>query len=181
MAEVRRSPLEGRSPELTRIRAGLLPFLVQVGLRVDPSQATRAPYPLPLDPNSAWHDAHHSALWLAPDEWLVLGSGEPASELVRGLEQAFTGVPHSVVDVSANRVAIALTGDDRFELLSHVCSLDLDPPAWGPDRCAQTLLGRAQVILFERTGTTPVLVRPSFASYVVDLLSEAYRVADLGA
>jgi sarcosine oxidase subunit gamma len=165
-----RSPLEDRASDLAGIGAGLLPILVQVDLRVDPSHAELAPFPLPLEPNAAWHDRHHSVLWLGPDEWLILSSGEPADELIGRLETAFTGVHHSAVDVSANRVAVALTGDDRFELLSHVCSLDLDPPSWGPDRCAQSLLGRAQVVLFERTGTTPFLVRPSFADYVVDLL-----------
>src|SRR5204862_4810336 len=93
-----------------------------------------------------------------------------AYEIVTALETAFADVQRSVVDVSANRVAIALTSDDRLELLSHVCSLDLDPRVWTAGRCAQTLLGRAQVILVERDRTTPVLVRPSFADYVVDLL-----------
>jgi sarcosine oxidase, subunit gamma len=175
MADVRaRSPLQDRAADLAAIGAGLVPFLVQVDLRVDPSHAELAPLPLPLDPNTAWHDPHHSVMWLGPDEWLVLSSGEPASELVHRLQTAFTGVHHSAVDVSANRVAVALTGDDRFELLSHLCSLDLDARSWGPDRCAQTLLGRAQVILFERTGTTPILARPSFADYVVDLLLAAH-------
>jgi len=171
MADARsRSPLEERASDLAVFGGGLVPLLVQVDLRVDASDADLAPFPLPLEPNTAWHDPHHSVLWLGPDEWLVLSSGEPAGELVHRLDAAFTGVHHSAVDVSANRVAVALTGDDRFELLSHVCSLDLDAGSWGSNRCAQTLIGRAQVVLFERTGTTPILVRPSFADYLVDLL-----------
>ena len=51
-----------------------------------------------------------------------------------------------------------------------MCPLDLDPRVWARGRCAQTLLGRAQVVLQERTKTTGILVRPSFADYVVDLL-----------
>ena len=125
---------------------------------------------MPLEPDTAWHDEHHAALWLGPDEWLILGPADTAHEIVTALETAFADVQRSVVDVSANRVAIALTSDDRLELLSHVCSVDLDPRAWTAGRCAQTLLGRAQVILVERDRTTPVLVRPSFADYVVDLL-----------
>jgi sarcosine oxidase, subunit gamma len=165
-----RSPLQDRAADLARFGAGLVPFLSQVDLRVDPSHAELAPYPLPLETNTAWHDRHHSVLWLGPDEWLVLSSGGSADEVARELSTAFDGVHHSVVDVSANRVAFALTGDDRFDLLSHVCSIDLDPRVWGQGRCAQTLLGRAQVVLFERNGTTPILVRSSFADYVVDLL-----------
>jgi sarcosine oxidase subunit gamma len=171
-----RSPLEDRPADLSEIGAGLIPFLVQVDLRVDPSHAERSPFPLPLDPNSAWHDPHRSVLWFGPDEWLIVSSGEPAEQLIGELETAFAGVHHSVVDVSANRVAVALTAEDRFELLSHVCSVDLETGAWGPDRCVQTMLGRAQAIVFERTGTTPILVRPSFADYLVDLLLQVRRV-----
>ena len=171
MADARvRSPLADRVADLTTIGAELVPFLAQVDLRVDPEHADLAPYALPLEPNTAWHDEHHAALWLGPDEWLILGPVDTAHEIVTALETAFADVQRSVVDVSANRVAIALTSDDRLELLSHVCSLDLDPRVWTVGRCAQTLLGRAQAILVERDRTTPVLVRPSFADYVVDLL-----------
>jgi sarcosine oxidase subunit gamma len=60
-----------------------------------------------------------------------------------------------------------------------VCSLDLAPPAWHAGRCAQTLVGRAQVILQEREATTGLLVRPSFADYVVDLLLAARDAMDV--
>ena len=171
MADARaRSPLADRVADLTTIGAELVPFLAQVDLRVDPEHADLAPYALPLEPDTAWHDEHHAALWLGPDEWLILGPVDTAPQIVTELETAFADVHRSVVDASANRVAIALTSDDRLELLSHVCSLDLDPRVWTAGRCAQTILGRAQVILVERDRTTPVLVRPSFADYVVDLL-----------
>jgi sarcosine oxidase gamma subunit len=40
--------------------------------------------------------------------------------------------------------------------------------------CAQTLFAKAQVILHERADTTGVLVRPSFADYLVDRLLAAW-------
>ena len=70
-------------------------------------------------------------------------------------------------------MAIELGGPDRLELLASGCSLDLHPRAWRSGMCAQTLFARAQVILHERAGTTGLLVRPSFASYVVDRLLAA--------
>ena len=39
--------------------------------------------------------------------------------------------------------------------------------------CAQTLLAKAQVILHERADTTGLLVRTSFADYLVDWLLAA--------
>ncbi len=171
MADARaRSALAGRAADLETIGGELVPFLAQVDLRVDPAHAELPPYPLPLEPNTAFDDGRRAALWLGPDEWLILGPPGTSAEIVAELEAAFAGVLRSVVDVSANRVAIELNGPDRFDLLAHVCPLDLDPRVWATGRCAQTLLGRAQVILQERTETTGILVRPSFADYVVDLL-----------
>jgi sarcosine oxidase subunit gamma len=172
-----RAPLEGRN-DLAAIGAEIVFFLAQVDLRVDPVHADRAPFPLPLEPNTAHDDGRHATLWLGPDEWLILGPPRTGNEIVTELEIAFDGVHRSVVDVSANRVAIELGGPDRFDLLSYVCALDLDPRAWAAGRCAQTLLGRSQVILFERADTTGVLVRPSFADYVVDLLMAAHEASN---
>jgi sarcosine oxidase, subunit gamma len=165
-----RSPLADRAADLATIGAELVSFLAQVDLRVDPSQAGLTPYPLPLEPNTPFDDGRRAALWLGPDEWLILGPPGAEAEIVAELETAFAGVHRSVVDVSANRVAIELNGPGRFDLLAHVCPLDLDPRVWTAGRCAQTLVGRAQVILQERTDTTGILVRPSFADYLVDLL-----------
>jgi sarcosine oxidase subunit gamma len=165
-----RSPLADRAADLATIGAEVVPFLAQVDLRIDPAHAGLAPYPLPVEPNTAFDDGRRAALWLGPDEWLILGPPGAATEIVGELETAFKRVDRSVVDVSANRVAIELTGPGRFDLLAHVCPLDLDPRVWATGRCAQTLLGRAQVVLQERTETTGILVRPSFADYVVDLL-----------
>jgi sarcosine oxidase subunit gamma len=165
-----RSPLADRGTDLATIGAELVPFLAQVDLRVDAAYAGLAPYPLPIEPNMAVDDGRRAALWLGPDEWLVLGPPGAAVEIVAELEATFAYVDRSVIDVSASRIAIELTGAGRFDLLAHVCSLDLHPRVWATGRCAQTLLGRAQVILQERTETTGILVRPSFADYVVDLL-----------
>jgi sarcosine oxidase, subunit gamma len=173
-----RSPLADRAADLVAIGADLVPFLAQVDLRVDPAHIGLAPYPLPLEPNMAFDDGRRAALWLGPDEWLILGAPGAAEEIVAELEAAFAGVDRSVVDVSANRVAIELTGPGRSDLLAHECPLDLDPRVWAAGMCAQTMLGRAQVILQERTDTTGILVRPSFADYVVDLLLAVRGVTD---
>jgi sarcosine oxidase subunit gamma len=176
-ADVRgRSPLEDLEGDLETIGARFLPFLTQVDLRVDQAHAGRSPYPLPLEPNtSAEHEAVET-LWLGPDEWLVVGPSGSAGDLTSALAVAFTDVHHSIVDVSANRVAIELFNDDRAEMLSSVCALDLEAPAWIAGRCAQTLVGRAQVLLQERPDTTRLFARPSFAGYVIDLLLEVRRV-----
>lgn len=177
-----RSPLDARAADLARVAEATgrevvlehVPFLAQVDLRVDPHDAGRAPYPLPLEPNTTWEDGPRAALWLGPDEWLILGRPGDGEAIVSELRSALEGVHHSVVDVGANRVALEISGRRSKEVLSKGCSLDLDPRGgWSPGRCAQTLLARVPVILQERADTTGILVRPSFANYLVDWLIDA--------
>lgn len=163
-----RSPLDDRSADLGRVDARELAFLAQVDVRVDP--ATAGTLGLPTEPNTAASAADRDVLWLGPDEWLVVAAGTAADPLVAELEASLAGVHHSVVDVSANRTVIELAGSSRHALLSSACPIDLHPRAWNDGRCAQTVFGAAQVVLQERSGTTRVFVRPSFAGYVVNLL-----------
>lgn len=173
-----RDALAARADELAEVttRTGgrvvveHLPFLAQVSLRLDASLAERVPFPLPLEPNTVWEEGPRAALWLGPDEWLVLGPARTAPEIVAELGRALDGEHSSIVDVSANRVAIELVGPDRFALLASGCSLDLHPRSWRAGMCAQTIFAKTQVTLHERAATTRMLVRPSFAGYLVDRL-----------
>jgi sarcosine oxidase subunit gamma len=150
------------------------PFLAQIDLRLDPALADRVPFPLPLEPGTAREDGPRAALWLGPDAWLVLGPPGEGTAIVSELDAALRGLHRSVVDVSANRVALALTGRGRFELLASGCSLDLHPRAWWPGRCAGSLYAGVPIVVHERAGgTTRVLVRPSYAAHLIDRLQDA--------
>ncbi|MEX2202554.1 MAG: sarcosine oxidase subunit gamma family protein [Actinomycetota bacterium] len=174
-AEHARSPLEGRADDLGRFAAHEVPFLAQIDLRIARSGADPLPPFLPLETNIwlGWNG--RDVLWLGPDEWLVLdgtGATEPA-ELLAELRTLLSGTHHSVVDVSANRTVLELIGDDRYQLLSTGCGLDLHPRSWRDGMCAQTLLARVPVILQERSGATRVFVRPSYAEWLLDWLLDA--------
>jgi sarcosine oxidase subunit gamma len=179
--EFARDSLVGRLDDLAAIaeRTGgevtvdHVPFLAQVSLRLDPALADRVSFPLPLAPNTAWDDGHRAALWLGPDEWLVLGPANAGAEIAAVIDAALDGLHRSVIDLSANRVAIELGGLGRFDLLSKGCPIDLHPLAWTAGMCAQTLLAKTQVILHERAETTGLLVRTSFVDYLVDWLLAA--------
>ena len=166
------APLAGEMASMAsrsggRVRLEHEPFLTQVSLRLDPALATRAVVPLPLEPNTAWDGGARAALWLGPDEWLVLGPPHSAGDLVAELTSALQGEHRSIVDVSANRVSIVLGGPDRLEVLASGCTIDLHPRSWRAGTCAQTLFAKAQITLHERGDTTRVLVRPSFARYTI--------------
>ncbi len=178
---IRRDPLAARLEDLALVVArtggavGLThePFLTQISLRLDPALADRAPYPLPLTPNTAWEEGPRAALWLGPDEWLILGPPDEAARIAAELDGALDGLHRSVVDLSSNRSAFELTGPGRFELLSKGCPIDLHPLAWAAGRCAQTLLAKTQIVLHERADSTGILVRTSFSTYLVDWLLAA--------
>jgi sarcosine oxidase subunit gamma len=144
-------------------------FLTQIDVRVHRAEAERLPLLLPVEANTWTGWNNREILWLGPDEWLMLAkpdSREPG-QLIAELETLLSGTHHSVVDVSANRTVLELAGEDRFELLSAGCGLDLHPRFWGDGMCAQTLLARVPVILQERRQGTRVLVRASFANHLV--------------
>lgn len=150
------------------VRIERLPGLAQVDLRLDASLGSRTGYPLPVEPNTAWEEADRGALWLGPDEWLLIGPAGHGPAIVERVESALFGTHRSIVDVSANRVVLDLRGEDRRELLSKGCPIDLHPRVWSHGRCAQTMVAKAPVILHERADTTRVFVRASFTDYLTD-------------
>ena len=185
----RRSPLadySDRFAPLSRASNGSLevleiPFLTQINLRADPSEASimesvrqRLGIDLPVLPNTVASAGDRSALWLGPDEWLIVAPPGQAAAIEQSTGKALAA-SGSVVDVSANRTTIRLEGSAACELLAFGCAIDLHPLAFGPARCAQTMLAKAQVII-QQTEATPrfyLYVRASFASYLADWLLDA--------
>jgi sarcosine oxidase subunit gamma len=144
-----------------------------VNLRADPSVAARLALAIPTEPNTWRRTGGREALWLGPDEWLVVAAPGSAPAIVEELERALDGLHRSIVDVSADRAVIELAGDERRELLSRGCGLDLHPRSWRDGGCAQTLLARIPVLLQERERATRVFVRASFSHHLVDWLQSS--------
>ncbi|MGW0942972.1 sarcosine oxidase subunit gamma [Streptomyces sp. NPDC002623] len=185
-----RSPLShaaGRLAAATRtsggaIRLAELPFLAQLDVRLDAKGAAAdavalaLDLPLPLEPNTVVHAGESAVLWLGPDEWLLLGRPGTQRGLESRIREAAGDEPVSVTDVSAQRTTLLVTGPRARDLLAHGCPLDLHPRAFGAGRCAQTTLGRTQVVLVARDEPRAgfwVLVRSSFAGYLTDWLLDA--------
>lgn len=168
-----RSPLADRSDDLAALGAVEVPFLTQLDLRVDPAAAGRLGLELPTAPNTWLAGGGREALWLGPNEWLLVAEPGAAGELVAELERALEGQHHSVVDVSADRAVVELGGEDRIDLLAKGCGLDLHHRSWRDGMCAQTLLARVPVLLQERSSATRLFVRASFAGHLVSWLSQA--------
>jgi sarcosine oxidase, subunit gamma len=116
-----------------------------------------------------------AALWLGPDEWLLITGADDADAQMR-LENELSGRAHSLVDVSHRQVALAVTGADATLLLASGCALELDERAFPVGMCTRTMLGKAEVLLW-RTGPAEfrLEVWRSFAPYVTQFLAEAGR------
>ncbi|MEZ0093556.1 sarcosine oxidase subunit gamma [Streptacidiphilus sp. EB129] len=158
-----------------------IPFLTQLDLQLDPhgtaaqriGRALGAP--LPTDPNTVAVAGALRVLWLGPEEWLVVGPDGSAPATAAMLRAALEDEPGSLVDVSANRTTVELSGPAARRVLEKGCALDLHPRAFTPGRCAQTLLSKVNVVLHQvdLEPTYRLLVRGSFAQYLADWLLDA--------
>ena len=109
------------------------PFIVHIDLRGDPSDrafldAARGAVgvALPLEPNTVARGPETAALWLGPDEWLILAPPDGGG-LESRIESALEGRRHAVVDVSGGQTVIGLSGGRARDVLAKGCTLDLHP------------------------------------------------------
>jgi sarcosine oxidase subunit gamma len=114
------------------------------------------------------------ALWLGPDEHLLLGSAGDTRILAAELAAALTGIAHSLVDVSQRQIALRVSGPYASAILNAGCPLDLDIAEFPTGMCARTLFGKADIVLW-RTGADEfhLEVWRSFSDYVLGCLQEA--------
>jgi heterotetrameric sarcosine oxidase gamma subunit len=116
-----------------------------------------------------------AALWLGPDEWLVLAP-DTETELAERATRAAGGAPCSIVDVSHRAASIEIAGPRAAWCLNAFCPLDLDLSAFPVGMCTRTLLGKAEIVLWRLGAETFHLeVMRSFAPYVWQCLEEARR------
>jgi sarcosine oxidase subunit gamma len=106
-------------------------------------------------------------LWMGPDEYLVLAEPGRQAEL----EAALSRESAAVVDVSAQRNVVRLSGEHARDVLAHGCSIDLEVSP--PGTCVQTLCARTGIVLMVREEGFTILVRQSFSGYLTAWLADA--------
>jgi sarcosine oxidase, subunit gamma len=188
LTRLRRSPLHhlhdrfeaGRVSGNRAVTLRELPFLTMVSLRVEPGSHASGRVgavlgvPLPEVCGAVASAGGHDILWLGPDEWLVVSATTAPEALVAGLRDALGGDRGAVVDVSANRTTLELSGPAARETLEKSCPADLHPRAFGPGTAVTTTLGPVPVLLWQTGETTyRVLPRSSFADYTARWLLDA--------
>ena len=124
---------------------------------------------LPSRPGATAVARGHTALWLGPDEWLLLAplsSIDPRVNVGAG----------AVVDIGHRQVGLILEGPDAADALATGCPLDLHATVFTPGTCTRTVFGKSEIVLW-RTGVHRfhVEVARSFAAYVHTRLTGAAR------
>jgi sarcosine oxidase subunit gamma len=117
-----------------------------------------------------------AALWLGPDEQLLMAPAEDLVALKSSFATALKGMPHSLVDVSHRQGALELRGTDAAWILAAGCPLDLEAAAFPVGMCTRTVFAKAEIVLWR---TAPeafhVEVWRSFTAYLVGMLQEVAR------
>ncbi len=131
---------------------------------------------LPVQSCRATVGQDRAALWLGPDEWLLIGKDGQAETLFAALESALAGVPHSLVDVSHRNISVLLSGPRAASALNTACPLDLALESFPVGMCTRTIFGKAELIIW-RTGDNKFHLETwrSFGPYVWGLISLAQR------
>jgi sarcosine oxidase subunit gamma len=128
---------------------------------------------LPSTPCRGNSDGVKHALWLGPDEWLLIAPDSEPVAFVRAISESINGQPHSLVDVSHRTSAVVLSGPRVSDALNHGCPLDLGLPSFPVGMCTRTLLARAEVILWRLNPESFRLeVARSYIPYMVAFLTE---------
>jgi sarcosine oxidase subunit gamma len=157
--------VEGNVPALVSLRArgGAL-------MRVAHSLGFDA---LPL-PNRVHVADSVECLWLRPNEWLVSCRHEEQDTLMTKLQSAIGDNEGALIDVSSSRVVLELAGAASRTVLASCCPLDLHARAFGSRGCAQSIIGKAPVLLqlVDTLPTWRIYARPSLCDYVVRWLAD---------
>src|SRR5580658_253762 len=166
------SPAISRPPRLATC-PGLQPqpprgrWILRGGAAVHAAAGTVCGWPLPPQGRAAGEHAH-AALWLGPDEFLLLDPPQ-----LPALRAALATLPHSLVDVSQRQTAFTVSGA-ATRALNAGCPLDLDAEIFTVGACTRTVFGKSEIVLWRIAADIfHVEVWRSFAMYVTQLLAQA--------
>src|SRR5690625_742875 len=178
--QLRRSPLAERTEELqaasnSAVSLREVQFVTQVGLRAQPGTEGYVALAeelggLPTRVGEVIGDASSTAvLWLSPDEFLAIDA--PDTGLAETLTTVLGDRSGQVLDLSANRTIIELSGTAAPLVLRKSCPLDLHPRVWTVNQAYVTEVAQTPVILWRvAEDTWWIAPRISFANHVTNWL-----------
>ncbi|WP_430511919.1 sarcosine oxidase subunit gamma [Pannonibacter phragmitetus] len=135
---------------------------------------------LPQKPLTAAVSGSKAALWLGPDEWLMLAPETDLDAFQAAAESAVSGLAASVTDISHRQDAVLVTGSKAVWLLNTGVFLDFSLAAFPVGMVTRTLFHKAEVVLWRISEDCFVLESwRSFLPYVLEHMEDA--ALELGA
>jgi sarcosine oxidase, subunit gamma len=132
----------------------------------------------PVRPGPAGEGAGRAALWLGPDEWLLIADSAEAAAIAEVLESVLEGTAHSLVDVSHRQIGLIASGPAAARILNAGCPLDLGLKAFPVGFARRTLFDKVEIILWRRAEAAfHIEVWRSLAPFLAASLAEAARGA----
>ena len=114
------------------------------------------------------------ALWMSPDEALLLCPYASAQEMADTLAQKLTKVHALVVNVSDARSAFELRGSALREVIAKLAPVDMSPEAFQPGQVRRTRFAQvAGAVWMTDASTARVVCFRSVAAYMFGILSHA--------
>lgn len=84
----------------------------------------------------------------APGQWFALSDGVGRSSAVARLSDALAGIG-SVIDHSAGKIVVRVTGPRARDVLAKGCPIDLDARAFGPGSAASTEIAHIGCVIWQ--------------------------------
>lgn len=174
----RRAAQAGREYSARGVKLATLPPAERISLRAPAASIAALSkalgVKLPEKPKMSAAAKGRTALWLGPDEWLIIDTagGDPLADC------AAVKPLHSAVGVSYRNVAFSVTGPACEATLNAGCPQDLSLAAFPVGACSRTILGKIEIVLL-RTAEDAFHVEcwRSFSDYAWTFLSDAARDA----
>ena len=174
----RDAALAGRAFSASDVTLAVLPPAERISLRAPAASVAALSkalgVALPQTPKTAATKDRRSALWLGPDEWLVIDEAgkDPLADC------AEVKALHSAVGISNRNIAIAVTGPAAATTVNAGCPQDLSLAAFPVGACSRTILGKIEIVLV-RTAEDGFRVEcwRSFSDYAWTFLMEAAKDA----
>lgn len=174
----RRPALAGASFSAKDVALSVLPPGERISLRAPAASVAALSkalgVKLPQKPKTSASEGGRTALWLGPDEWLVIDEAgkDPLADC------AGVKALHSAVGISHRNVGISVTGPAAANAVNAGCPQDLSLSAFPVGACSRTVLGKVEIVLYRPAEDTfRVECWRSFSDYVWTFLTDAAKDA----
>ncbi|MDA8937318.1 sarcosine oxidase subunit gamma [Candidatus Pelagibacter sp.] len=135
---------------------------------------------LPIEANTSSSSNNYTAIWLSPDEWMIVSNDTVYKEnndyeieelLFNKISKTNLG---SVTNVTDQLVTINISGEKIFNLLSTGCPFDFNSFKSKKGVCAQTLLAQIDVIIHHNEiNSINLFVRRSFSEHLMSWINDS--------